>query len=194
MTRVFIGSHKRFERCEPVIEWSIRKYASEPVEINFLRPEYYGCEDSGCTGFSRMRYEIPRICNYEGHAIYLDVDMILQADIAELWDYRHSGFTAIMQDCSSEVMVVDCEAEFFNIIRAIPEEWNVEDYAATQEDLKTAKLIHYTDLKYQPWFFEHPKPWLSKIWFDMEKEAHESKTHSARCQPDIQREKEGGGS
>lgn len=167
MIRVFIGSHRRFERVEPVIEYSIRKYATEPVEIVILRPEYFGCEDSGCTGFSKMRWEIPRICNYEGHAIYLDVDMVLQADIKELWAYR-AYRTATMYDGSTEVMVINCSNP--ERVGIIPKEWNVEDYAATPEDLETAKLIHYTDLKTQPWFYDHPKPWLTKIWFDLEKE------------------------
>lgn len=174
MIRVFIGSHKRFERCEPVIEYSIRKYASEPVDIKFLRPEYYGCEDSGCTGFSKMRWEIPRICNYKGHAIYLDVDMILQADIAGLWGYRSPHRNIVLVDGSTEAMVLNCEKPANLVLPAIPKEWNVEDWKAEPEDLETAKLIHFTDLKNQPWFYDHPKPWLSKIWFDMEREALEA--------------------
>lgn len=174
MIRVFIGSHKRFERCEPVIEHSIRKYASEPVEVHFLRPEYYGCGDSGCTGFSNMRWEIPRICNYKGHAIYLDVDMVLQADIAGLWGYRSSSGTVILRDGGTEVAVFNCAK--VNLLTAIPRCWNIEDFNAVPEDLETAKLIHFTDLKNQPWFYDHPKPWLSKIWFDMEQEALEANT------------------
>lgn len=175
MIRVFIGSHKRFERCEPVIEYSIRKYASEPVEINIMRPEYYGCEDAGCTGFSKMRWEVPRICNYQGHAIYLDVDMILQADIAGLWSYRHLN-DCVMVDGSTEVMVMNCGNRVSALYPSIHYVWNLEDYRAEPEGLETAKLIHFTDLKNQPWFYEHPKPWLSKIWFDMERESLEANT------------------
>lgn len=166
--KVFIGSHKRFARCEPVIEYSIRKYASEPVDIQFLRPDRYGCPETGCTGFSRMRWEIPRICNHKGYAIYLDVDMILMTDIKELWDMRQEGKCLTMMDGSTEVMVMDCN--YASKLAYIPHEWNVEDYRATREDIAEAKIIHYTDLKTQPWFYEHPKPWLSGIWFDMERE------------------------
>ncbi|MFW0776215.1 MAG: hypothetical protein ACN2B6_00655 [Rickettsiales bacterium] len=174
MIRVFIGSHKKFERCEPVIEYSIRKYASEPVDIKFLRPEYYGCEDAGCTGFSLMRWEIPRICNYEGHAIYLDVDMILLADIADLWAYKSTNHV-ILKDSSTEVMVLNCaKSRECPKLEILLEHWNVEDWKAEPKDLETAKLIHFTDLKNQPWFYDHPKPWLSQIWFDMEREALEA--------------------
>lgn len=170
--RIFIGSHKKFSRCEPVIKYSIEKYASQPVDIKFLRPEYYGKQDTGCTGFSKMRWEIPRICDYKGHAIYLDVDMILMSDIAELWAYK-SNKTVLLKDGSTEVMVMNCSNT--DSVKSIPLEWNVEDYSATPDDLITARLIHFTDLKCQPWFHEHPKPWLSKIWFDMEKEYEASK-------------------
>lgn len=100
MIKVFIGSHAKFARCEPVIKYSIEK----------------------------------------------------------------------------EVMVVNCAKK--TSIKIIPPEWNIEDYSATPEDLKTAKIIHFTDLKTQPWFYEHPKPWLSKIWFDMEREAIEANKKS----------------
>lgn len=171
MIRVFVGSHKKFERCEPVIKRSILKHASEPVEINIMRPEYYGCEDSGCTGFSKMRWEVPRICNYEGHAIYLDVDMILMADIKELWSYK-AYRSATIADGSTEVMVLNCEN--LESVGIIPKQWNCEDYSYPVWKIEDAKLIHFTDLKCQPWIHEHPHPELAKVWFDMEREALEA--------------------
>jgi hypothetical protein len=169
MIRVFIGSHKKFERVEPVIEYSIRKHASEPVEINIMRPEYYDCTDSGCTGFSLIRWEIPRICNYEGYAIYLDVDMILMSDIKELWDMRTPKSNLRMIDGANEVMVTDCSyrSPSFN---AIPKEWNCEDYDYPNWKLEEAKLIHFTDLKSQPWDGGTKYPELAYIWFDIERE------------------------
>lgn len=192
MIRVFIGSHKRFDRVEPVIKHSILKHASEPVEINIMRPEYYGCEDSGCTGFSKMRYEIPRICDYQGCAIYLDVDMILMSDIrglASLVDYFNPRFGGLsMSDRSDEVCIINCEwfgnKKHFHLSNRqgfqmalepkIPKEWNCEDYDFPNWKVEDAKLIHYTDLKSQPWFGGKKYPELAKLWFDMEREAHEA--------------------
>jgi hypothetical protein len=37
------------------------------------------------TGFSFYRFLIPRLCGYEGRALYLDADMLVFADLAELW-------------------------------------------------------------------------------------------------------------
>lgn len=174
MIRVFIGSHKRFERVEPVIEYSILKHASEPVEINIVRPEYYGFEDSGCTGFSKIRYEIPKICNYEGFAIYLDVDMILMSDIKELWEQRHYEKDVVMRDGSTEVAVFNCKNKKFNPLRYLGSLWNCEDYNYPNWKIEDAKLIHFTDLKSQPWFGGTKYPELAQLWFDMEKEAIEA--------------------
>jgi hypothetical protein len=176
MIRVFIGSHKRFERVEPVIEYSIRKHASESVEVNIMRPEYYGYPDSGCTGFTEMRYKIPEICGYEGFAIYLDVDMILMDDIAKLWAYKKPCHWVKMHDGSSEVMVMDCNKESRYCSNSIPIEWNCEDCFPENWEMENAKLIHFTDLKCQPWFYDHPNKELAQIWFDMEKEALEANT------------------
>ena len=188
MIRVCIGSHKRFERCEPVIRWSIIKHASEPVEIIFLRPEYFGYPDSGCTGFSKMRYCVPNICNFSGSAIYLDVDMILMSDIAELW-INHAvddvDFWHCMIDGSDEVSVINCENTQYirhfprdplsNIpdnYPSIPKEWNCEDWNHKNWKLEDAKLIHFTDLKRQPWSCDNPhSKELAKIWFELESEA-----------------------
>jgi hypothetical protein len=176
MIRVFIGSHQRFERVEPVIKYSILKHASEPVEINFLRPEYYDCDDSGCTGFSKMRYEIPRICNYQGYAIYLDVDMILMDDIAKLWRQRMDDEWVRLDDGATEVMVIDCRRRTPKWFNNISSEWNREDWNCDSWFVDDAKLIHYTDLKSQPWFGGTKYPELAQLWFDLEKEALEKNT------------------
>src|SRR5690606_22934239 len=37
------------------------------------------------TPFSGFRWAIPELCNFEGRAIYMDADVIVLCDIAELW-------------------------------------------------------------------------------------------------------------
>lgn len=171
MINIVIGSHKRFERVEPVIEHSIRKHTKSDINIIIARPEYFGYKDEGCTGFSKIRWMVPEIVGYKGFAIYLDVDMIVMSDIQELFEMRRKNRWCCLADGSTEVMVIDCEARKTEISRNIPGEWNVEDYSAEPRDLKMAKILHFTDLKSQPWFFDHPKGWLSKIWFKYEKDS-----------------------
>lgn len=97
-----------FAACDPnhcdlesqsVLEWSIRKHASEPVEIEWMKlsrdPESFWYSDgegkgwrteTWATPFSCFRWAVPARCNFEGRAIYCDSDVIFMADIAELWN------------------------------------------------------------------------------------------------------------
>ena len=106
------------------------------VDIKHLYPTI----ERGCTGFSRVRWDIKR-------GIYLDCDMIVLGDIAELWDYRKRGKYCCIVDGSTEVGVIDGSVLF----PIIPRCWNVEDRIAPD-----MKLLHFTDLNTQPWFYDHP--------------------------------------
>jgi lipopolysaccharide biosynthesis glycosyltransferase len=123
-----------------------------------------------------FRYAIAEIFG-EGFAIYLDVDMLLVSDIAELWGYRKHGEWRCLQDGSTEVMVIDCAVRngvppIGQLMRlkknqvhpklnpAIPLEWNCEDSAPDG-----AKLIHFTDLKRQPWNVARNDD-AAKVWHD----------------------------
>jgi hypothetical protein len=92
--RIFIGCAPNHEDAESqsVLEWSIRKHASEPVEIEWMKLSndpasfWHGWNtESWATPFSGFRWAIPVRCNFEGQAIYMDSDVIVMADIAELW-------------------------------------------------------------------------------------------------------------
>lgn len=98
--RVFVGCAPNHEDLESqaVLEWSIRKLASEPVEIEWMKLSrdpssfWYSDGDKGwqtrdwATPFSGFRWAIPAACGFEGRAIYCDSDVIFLADIAGLWN------------------------------------------------------------------------------------------------------------
>lgn len=146
--KVFIGISKRFECVKGLTEYSIRANTSEEVEIVHLYPEV----ESGCTGFSDVRFGIKQ-------GIYLDCDMIVLGDIAELASYHRPGKFVCIEDGSTEVAVIDCvhlcrnkfEQHKLPKLSIIPRAWNVEDKIEPG-----MKLLHFTDLKHQPWFYEHP--------------------------------------
>ena len=98
LIRVFVGTAPKWEAHEPVLEYSIQKNTSEPVEVNFIR----GLEPSGCTGFTNNRFAVPELAGHEGYTIYLDIDMVVLGDIAELWEYRKPGMWVCMRDGSTE--------------------------------------------------------------------------------------------
>jgi hypothetical protein len=97
--RIFVGTPANNEDLESqsVLEWSIRKRASEPVDITWMkasndpRSTWHGwLMRNWATPFSAFRWSIPEHCGFEGRAIYLDIDMIVLADIAELWHHPMS--------------------------------------------------------------------------------------------------------
>jgi len=167
---IYIGSADKFRCCEPVIERSIRENTAAELDITFMRPEALGIPLTGCTGFTNLRYAVPHLAHYRGFAIYLDVDMIVLGDIAELYKYREAGKWVRLEDGSDEVAVISCgthphmpcvediHKHHKSALKAmtkgknsIPLSWNVKD-----EVKEGMNLLHFTDLKAQPWFYEHP--------------------------------------
>jgi len=95
MIRVFVGcacNHDDLE-SQAVLEWSIRKHASEDVAITWMQlsrdsnsPWSGWRTENWATPFSGFRWAIPEVCGFAGKAIYTDSDVIFLADIAELWN------------------------------------------------------------------------------------------------------------
>lgn len=91
--RLFVGASAQNEDLESqaVLEWSVRKHASEDVAITWMQQAAKGPwsgwnAKSWRTPFTGFRWALPAVCNYEGRAIYTDSDFIFVADIAELWN------------------------------------------------------------------------------------------------------------
>lgn len=118
--RVFVGCAASGEDAESlaVLEWSIRKHASEPVTIEYMMqshdPEsfWHGwATERWATPFSGFRWGIPAFCGYEGRAIYTDSDVIFMADVAELWRQDMKGKAVLAKPNSWRMCVSlwDCE-------------------------------------------------------------------------------------
>lgn len=96
--RLFVGADGTNCDLESqmVLEYSVRKHASAPVEIVWMQQAAKGpwsgwrCA-TGRTPFSHFRWSLPAMCGYEGKAIYCDSDFIFLADIAELWNQDVPG-------------------------------------------------------------------------------------------------------
>lgn len=101
---------------QAVLEWSVRKHASQPVSITWMQQARKGpwakwnC-GSGRTPFSHFRWSLPAVCEFEGRAIYTDSDFIFTADIADLWQQPIPGVLLLkspegkLKTCS---MLFDC--------------------------------------------------------------------------------------
>ncbi len=145
---IYIGISDKFEIARGLTENSILANTSTAVDIKYIKPD----PPMGCTGFTNARYTIK-------HGIYLDVDMIVLGDIAELWNYKKKGRFVCMVDGSSEVAVIDCDHLCIDKYHEhllpkscdIPMIWNIEDKVTID-----IKLLHFTKIDTQPWFNQHP--------------------------------------
>lgn len=174
--RVYVGTSPENEPAERVLEHSIRKHSSTPVETHWMRagepPMWDGWKlawPQGGTPFSPFRFMVPEAAGFEGFAIYLDVDMMVLGDIAELYAYRRPG--RVVSTTRPDVMVWDCSA-FRDVLplasdakesgaavsaylpkiqprwdKCVPNEWDTCDCMGDGN----AKLVHFTKLNTQPW-------------------------------------------
>lgn len=91
--RIFIGYDAREAVAFHVCVQSILSRCSRPVEIhpvalNLFAKDYAEGHQDGSNAFTYTRFLIPWLSYFSGHAIWLDGDMIVRHDIAELWDMR----------------------------------------------------------------------------------------------------------
>ena len=98
MIRVFIGYDEREAAAFGVLSHSIHARSSEPVAITpvmlselgkIYRRERHALQS---TDFSFSRFLAPYLCGYEGWAIFMDCDMLVLDDIANLWGLRDERF------------------------------------------------------------------------------------------------------
>ena len=104
VVRMFVGCAANHEDAESqaVLEWSVRKRASLPVDITWMRlsfdtaSPFYGWDTSEwATPFSGFRWAVPELCGFEGHAIYCDSDFVFLADVVELWAQKPESFYVV---------------------------------------------------------------------------------------------------
>lgn len=157
--RVFVGTDRSQLFGARVLEYSIKRHSSLPVEVTpmlnvRIRPPKDPAQDQR-TGFSFARFCIPQLAGYQGRAIYMDADMLVMKDIAELWTLPFESAKVLIQEelqdhqaethnkkcapvkrikqCS--VMLLDCE----NLA------WNIEEIIDGLDE----KRYTYDDLMYQ---------------------------------------------
>lgn len=121
--KIYVGTSPQMKKAEIVLEYSIKKYTKDPVEIvwmDFSKGGLWAGWDIGrahgrpdlrrgwATDYSAYRFAIPQANHFEGRAIYLDVDMILLRDIKEIWEFPllkpvigvKGGMSLLLFDCS----------------------------------------------------------------------------------------------
>jgi hypothetical protein len=82
---VFAGFDPREAIGFHVFASSLFRHTERPVSLTPLS----GKQRDGTNAFTYARFQVPRLCDYEGWAIFVDgSDMLCRDDIAKLWDLR----------------------------------------------------------------------------------------------------------
>lgn len=92
--RIFIGFDPRQPLAYNVLAYSLLANASQPLAITPLVLSQLPIKRMGLTQFTYSRYLVPWLCDYDGSALFLDADMVCNADIVELFDYCASQYEA----------------------------------------------------------------------------------------------------
>jgi len=165
--RIFIGYDHRQPVSYHVLSHSILERATKPVSITPLVLPTLPLRRVGLTPFTFSRFLVPHLMGYKDWALFLDIDIMLRADIAELFalvDKKYSVMV-VKNDMAFEwasVMLFNCEKcetltpehvktgggllkmEWAHPeqVGALPSEWNhLVGYDAPRPD---AKLVHFT--------------------------------------------------
>lgn len=163
MLRIFIGYDPRQPVAAQVLAHSIYHNASVPVSITFLTLKTLPIERRGLTEFTFSRYLCPYLCGFHGRSLFLDADMLVTGDIAELFALGTEDPVCVVKNRQRfewpSMMLFNNEKcqnltpefiesqkpqllEWAESIGSLPSEWN--HCVGYDEPRSDPKLIHFT--------------------------------------------------
>lgn len=169
--RIFIGFDPRQPLAYNVLQSSIMRHAAVPVAITPLVLRTLPIRRRGLTEFTFSRYLVPWLCQYRGRAVFMDADMVVSGDVAELFAAADdSAAVSVMQDQPTfewpSLMVFNCDQcqqltpewiddprndpaslSWARAIGALPREWNFCVGMSDEpfDPQRPPKLIHHTE-------------------------------------------------
>lgn len=169
MHKIFIGYDERQPVSFTVLSTSLILQASEPVAITPIRISQVPLKRTGLTPFTYSRFMVPYLCGYQGHALFMDIDMAFNGDVAELMrlfdpryavqvsknPHRFEWASLMLFNCAHPSNAkltpefIETAEKLHGIswckegeVGDLPREWNhLVGYDAPRND---AKLVHYT--------------------------------------------------
>lgn len=127
MIRVFVGYDSTLPVLYNVLQHSIQVRSSQPVSVvpimlSQLRDVYRRDRHPlASTEFSFSRFLVPYLSGYSGWSLFIDNDMLMLADIAELWALRDDNY-AVM--CTKHEHNPGEEVKFLNAVQTRYEKKN----------------------------------------------------------------------
>lgn len=192
MIRVFVGTEGKQSDADEVLWQSIAAHCSCPGKLEIRNMDaditpWSEWKTAGPTGFTMFRFAIPELCSFTGQAIYLDCDMLLLADIAELAALGQHGKWVKAAGADGDcVSVIDCAAmpegypTIAELKRGVLRKWDVRamlepimvdgippEWNSTDRLTPDTKLLHFSDLTTQPWMpgaKPHRDPEAVRLW------------------------------
>lgn len=164
---IFIGYDHRQPVSFTALVQSIVARASVPVAIRPLVLPTLDLKRQGLTPFTFSRFLVPHLMGYRGWGLFLDVDTIVRADIADLWALREDRYAVMVAknpirfEWASVMLFNNKRCEILSpeyvetanglhkitwapeeAIGTLPPEWNhLVGYDAPRPD---ARLVHFT--------------------------------------------------
>lgn len=197
--RIFVGVDANDCDLEQaaVHEFSLAQKCSRPYELRWMRlnsdpdspwRQSLWSTASFSTPFSAFRWGIPAACEYEGKAIYCDVDTWWQRDPAELWgqsfdgaalmaagNYGKPSYGVLFWDCAAakghiqskphKSDYMGANTAYFRaagppVVKVWQGDWNCLDGGKYESvDDERIGLVHCTKMNWQP-SHEHALPRL----------------------------------
>jgi lipopolysaccharide biosynthesis glycosyltransferase len=178
--RIFMGYDSRESIAYHVCAQSIMEYSSCPISITPLKLSHLKLlfdrarDPNQLTDFTFTRFLVPYLCDYEGWAIFIDGDMLVREDIANLWTLKNS-LHSVMTVKHSEIIGTHTFLE--KSIHSFPKfNWssvmlfnNAKCIALTPEYLKIADyhdLHQFKWLKDETELGELPKKWNHLVGYN----------------------------
>lgn len=164
--RVFIGIDPRQPVAFNVLQWSIHRRATKPVQVIPLILPQLPIKRRGLTDFTFSRYLPPYLCGFKGVSVFMDADMLVLGDVNELREYVDGSADVYVVKGPERfewpsMMVFDNERcqtltpeyiddtdnnpaklDWTDSIGELPSEWN--HCVGYDEPRPDAKLVHYT--------------------------------------------------
>lgn len=164
MLNVFIGYDPRQPLAYNVLQHSIARHASVPVSITPLILSQLPIKRRGLTEFTFSRFLVPYLMGFAGRAVFMDADMVVTGDIADLFDTADMSAVCVMQDQPrfewASMMLFNCGAcrrlspefiedpknalfdlEWAPYVGALPARWN---HCVGIQEPTEADLYHFT--------------------------------------------------
>ena len=103
MLKIFVGMDLKVEPvayavfCQSVIEHSSIPVSFTPMALNTLS-EYTETHKDASNAFIYSRFLVPYLCGFKGMALWVDGDMIVRSDVAELlWEFQQDEAVKVVK-------------------------------------------------------------------------------------------------